>query len=209
MAAGRLRQAHVALAVLFVVFGTLDGTWAARLPALKHRLGLDSGELGLVIFLRLADGDAAPARRRLARGAPGQPRPTALGLLLAAAGSRARLRPVASPTIVPAACVLGAGFGIVDVAANAHGVALEESLGRPMLSALHGTWSFGLLAGSGIAAGAAAAVDFAAVAVSRRLRRSASRRRARSRRGCCPGRPPTSTRPTSRCRAGRSRCPRS
>jgi hypothetical protein len=60
-------------------------------------------------------------------------------------------------TIVPAACVIGAGWGIADVAANAHGVALEARIGRPILSVLHGMWSFGLLAGSGIAAGSAAA----------------------------------------------------
>ena len=50
MGAGRLRRAHVAVALAFVAFGTIDGTWVARLPALKQRLGLDSGELGLVIF---------------------------------------------------------------------------------------------------------------------------------------------------------------
>ncbi len=50
MGAGRLRRAHVAVAFAFVAFGTIDGTWVARLPALKQRLGLDSGELGLVIF---------------------------------------------------------------------------------------------------------------------------------------------------------------
>jgi hypothetical protein len=59
--------------------------------------------------------------------------------------------------LIPAACVLGVGWGIADVSANAHGVALEARLGRPILSVLHGMWSFGLLAGSGIAAGAAAA----------------------------------------------------
>jgi len=53
--------------------------------------------------------------------------------------------------------VIGGGFGIVDVAANAHGVALEAELGRRILSALHGMWSVGLLAGSAIAAAAAAA----------------------------------------------------
>jgi hypothetical protein len=59
--------------------------------------------------------------------------------------------------LVPSAVVLGAGFGITDVSANAHGVLVEQRLGRPILSALHGAWSFGLLAGSGIAAGVAAA----------------------------------------------------
>jgi len=58
--------------------------------------------------------------------------------------------------LVVTACALGAGVGIVDVAANAHGVAVEERLGRPVLSALHGAWSFGLLAGAAIAAAFAA-----------------------------------------------------
>ena len=44
--------------------------------------------------------------------------------------------------------MLGAGSGSLDVAANAHGVAVEQRLGRPVLSALHGAWSFGLLVGS-------------------------------------------------------------
>jgi hypothetical protein len=66
--------------------------------------------------------------------------------------------------------VLGAGIGMLDIAANAHGVALEERVGRPLLSALHGSWSIGLLAGSGIAAVAAAAgagvkVQFPVVAI--------------------------------------------
>jgi hypothetical protein len=157
MAAGRLRQAHVALAVLFVVFGTLDGTWAARLPALKQRLGLDSGKLGLVVFLvSLIATLLLPVAGWLA-ARRGSRMPTALGLSLAAVGITGAAFAPSFATIVPAACVIGAGWGIADVASNAHGVALEERIGRPILSVLHGMWSFGLLAGSGIAAGAAAA----------------------------------------------------
>jgi MFS family permease len=154
--AGRLRRAHVAIALTFVAFGTVDGTWAARLPALKHRLGLDSGELGLVIFsVSLAATLLLPVSGWLTsrRGSRG---PTGLGLLVTAAGLTAAAFAPSLYTLVPAACLLGAGFSVVDVAANAHGVALEQRLGRPVLSALHGAWSFGLLAGSGIAAGAAA-----------------------------------------------------
>jgi len=154
--AGRLRRAHVAIALTFVAFGTVDGTWVARLPALKHRLGLDSGELGLVIFsVSLAATLLLPVSGWLTsrRGSRG---PTGLGLLVTAAGLTAAAFAPSLYTLVPAACLLGAGFSVVDVAANAHGVALEQRLGRPVLSALHGAWSFGLLAGSGIAAGAAA-----------------------------------------------------
>src|SRR4051794_20341053 len=83
--------------------------------------------------------------------------PLLLGLLVPAGGITAIAFAPSLGLLAPSACLLGAGFGIVDVAANAHGVAVEQRLQRPVLSALHGAWSFGLLAGSGIAAGAAAA----------------------------------------------------
>jgi hypothetical protein len=154
--AGRLRRAHIAVAFAFVAFGTIDGTWVARLPALKQRLGLDSGELGLVIFsVSLTATLLLPLSGWLTsrRGSRG---PTGLGLLVTAGALTAAAFAPSFLALVSAACLMGAGIGIVDVAANAHGVAVEQRLGRPVLSALHGAWSFGLLAGSGIAAGAAA-----------------------------------------------------
>lgn len=155
MAAGAAR-AHVALAVTFIAFGTLDGTWAARLPALKTRLRLDSGSLGLVILLVTLTATLLLPLAGWLTARQGSRGPTALGLLLASAGLTGAAFAPSFATLVPAACFIGAGWGIADVAANAHGVALEERMGRPILSALHGMWSFGLLAGSGIAAGAAA-----------------------------------------------------
>ena len=155
--ARRPRGALAALAVGFVAFGSVDGSWAARLPALEQRLSLDSGELGLVIFavagcatlvLPLAGWLSS---RYGSRGSVG------LGLAAAAVGlSLAAFMPGLAPLAL-AAGVVGAGFGIVDVALNAHGVALEGVAQRPLLSALHGAWSVGLLAGAGIAAAAAAA----------------------------------------------------
>jgi fucose permease len=168
--AARLRAAHVALAAAFVGLGAVDGVWVARLPALKHRLGLDSGELGLVIFaVSMTATVSLPLAGWLAsrRGSRG---PTGLGLMIAAAGLTLAAFAPSLAVLVPAACILGAGVGILDVGANAHGVAVEHRLGRPVLSALHGAWSFGLLGGSGIAAVAAAAglgprLVFPAVAV--------------------------------------------
>jgi fucose permease len=157
MPARRLRTAHVALAVAFVGLGAVDGVWTARLPALKHRLGLDSGELGIVIFsVSVAATVSLPLAGWLAshRGSRG---PTGLGLLVAAAGLTLAAFAPSLAVLVPAACILGSGIGILDVSANAHGVAVEQRLERPVLSALHGAWSFGLLGGSGIAAIAAAA----------------------------------------------------
>ena len=152
-----LRRAHVALAVAFVSFGAVDGTWAARLPAIKARLQLDSGRLGIAIFsVSLAATAMLPFAGWLAskRGSRG---PILLGLLVTAGGITAIAFAPSLALLAPSACLLGAGFGIVDVAANAHGVAVERRLQRPVLSALHGAWSLGLLSGSGLAAGMAAA----------------------------------------------------
>jgi fucose permease len=151
-----VRRAHAALAVAFIAFGTVDGTWAARLPALERRLDLDSGSLGITIFcvsltatLVLVPAGAL-ASHRGSRG------PVALGMLVMAGGLTAAAFAPSFGALLPSACVLGAGFGILDVSANAHGVLVEQRLRRPVLSALHGAWSFGLLIGSGIAAAVAA-----------------------------------------------------
>ncbi|MHB8471060.1 MAG: MFS transporter [Gaiellaceae bacterium] len=151
-----MRGAHVALVYVFFAFGALDGTWVARLPALKGRLELGAGELGLVIFtVTLAATVLLPIAGWLA-ARHGSREPIGVGLGLAAGGLTLAAFAPGLSTLLPAACVLGAGWSVTDVAANAHGVALERRAGRPLLSALHGAWSFGLLAGSGIAALAAA-----------------------------------------------------
>lgn len=153
----RQRTAHRALALAFVVLGGIDGVWVSRLPALKQRLALDDGRLGVVILAAtLAATLALPlsgwvSARRGSRG------PIGAGLWLSAAALAAAAFTPSFGTLVAAACVLGAGFGLTDVAANAHGVELERRLGRPLLSPLHAAWSFGLLAGSAVTAAAAAA----------------------------------------------------
>jgi predicted MFS family arabinose efflux permease len=168
--ARQLRSAHIAIAVAFIAFGAAEGTWVARLPAIKQRLGLDSGELGLVLLgvsltaTVLLTSAGWLASRRGSRG------PIMLGLVVLAAALTATAFAPSFSTLLLAACLLGAGVSIVDVAANAHAVAIEQGLGRPVLSALHGAWSLGLLVGSGIAAGAAAAAvgvraQFPAVAI--------------------------------------------
>jgi len=60
-------------------------------------------------------------------------------------------------TLFLALFVLGLASGALDVAMNAQGIEVERTLGRPILSGLHGLWSVGLGIGAGIAALAAAA----------------------------------------------------
>ncbi len=138
------------------MLGAIDGVWVARLPALKHKLSLDSGRLGIVIFAVSAVATLSLpfagwiAARRGSRG------PAALGLIL---GSGALAGAAFVPSFAPmllVACGLGSGIGIADVSLNAHGLELERRSGRHLLSPLHAAWSFGLLGGSAVTAVSAA-----------------------------------------------------
>jgi predicted MFS family arabinose efflux permease len=165
----RLRRAHVALALTFVAFGVIDGTWSARLPSLQQQHALDSAELGLVVFALAGAATVVLPLAGWLAGRFGSRPPTAFGLLLAAGALAAAAFAPGKTSLAAAAAVIGGGFGIVDVAANVHGVGIERRLGRHVLSALHGMWSVGLLFGAGIAVVAAAAAigvrgNFSAVA---------------------------------------------
>jgi hypothetical protein len=150
-------RAHRALVAGFIVLGAVDGVWVARLPALKHRLALDDGRLGIVIFAVTATATVVLpfsgwlSARRGSRGPVG----LGLGLTLGALAAAAFAPSLGSLAVVAGG--LGAGIGIADVALNAHGVELEQRMARPLLSPLHAAWSFGLLGGSAVTAAAAAA----------------------------------------------------
>ena len=63
-----------------------------------------------------------------------------------------------SPVVLGAILfVFGATNGAMDVAMNAHGVAVERELPKPIMSSLHGGWSLGGFAAAGLVAVAGAA----------------------------------------------------
>src|SRR3954451_7152342 len=151
------RAARRAVTVIFLLNGALIGSWAARIPAVKERLGLGEAELGVALGLvALGALVAMPVS----------------GWMSARGGSRRTTRfafvcfclalplPALAPTyalLLPAALLLGAGNGSLDVAMNAHGVAVERRHDRPILSSFHAAFSCGALAGAGMNALAAAA----------------------------------------------------
>jgi hypothetical protein len=53
---GRLVRPRVAVSAMFLLYGTILGTWTARIPAIKQKLGLTDGQLsvGLLAFARVA-----------------------------------------------------------------------------------------------------------------------------------------------------------
>jgi MFS family permease len=56
------------------------------------------------------------------------------------------------PALAGALLAVGMGSGVLDVAMNAQGVAVERRLGRPVLSGMHAAFSAGAMVGAGLGA---------------------------------------------------------
>ncbi|MCP2338754.1 MFS transporter [Actinomadura rupiterrae] len=150
-----LRSARRAVTVAFLVHGLSAAAWVARIPQIKEHLGLGAGTLGLALL-------GSPVGVVLATRVAGRTvarwgsRTTVL-----VAGTAAALAPVALglslnlPMLVGALVLLGASLGLMDVAMNAQGVAVERGYGRPIMSGLHGVYSIGTLVAAVIGSAAA------------------------------------------------------
>jgi predicted MFS family arabinose efflux permease len=152
-----LRRARPTLALFFLADGFVLASWASRVPAVKSAHGLSDARLGVVLF-----GIASGALLSM----------PATAWLVQRAGSRRAVLAATVLNLVPVAVIasvsgygalvgmavlFGCGFGAMNVALNAHAIALERQAGRPILSGLHASFSFGGLAGAGVGALAAGA----------------------------------------------------
>ncbi|WP_406212724.1 MFS transporter [Streptomyces decoyicus] len=150
-----LRRARWAVALVFLVHGSVTGNFATRIPWIQDHAGISAGQLGLALaFPAIGASLAMPLAGRISHrfGA----RSALRGLL--ALWTLSLLLPALSPglyALCPALLVYGATSGMSDVAMNALGVETEDRLGKPIMSGLHGMWSAGALLGS--AAGTVAA----------------------------------------------------
>jgi MFS family permease len=155
---GTPRQARGAVTAIFFLNGLVFGAWAARIPAIRDRVGLSDGELGIVlacaaigsiVAMPVAGGRAARIGSRRATRA-------AFACMCVATGV------IALAPSLPVLCVLaffyGASMGSLDVTMNAHGVAVERRYGRSILASFHAAFSIGGLAGGALGA-VSAAVD--------------------------------------------------
>jgi MFS family permease len=165
-----VRQARLGVTVAFVLHAAVFATWAPRVPAIKHALGLTDGQLGIALFGMTAGvllGTrvvAWPINRFGSR-----PVIRVGGVLLCAALVGPALA-TSLATLAFSLAILGALGGVVDVAINAQAVAVERAYARPIMSSLHGVWSLGGVVVGLVAAGAAQAgvspkVHFGGVAV--------------------------------------------
>ncbi len=149
-------SSRAAVTTLFFLNGVIFSSFFARLPAIKDDLGASDGQLGIALFLATA---GLVVAQPLA-GALVVRRGGRAAALVGTVGYAAGL-PLAAlaPSVALLAAVLfcmGLTNGVLDVAINVEGAALERSRGRRMLASMHAAFSFGAMTGAGGGAIAAA-----------------------------------------------------
>jgi predicted MFS family arabinose efflux permease len=154
-AASSMRWARISVSGVFFLNGAVFSGWYARLPAIQERLDLSAGELGVALL-------GAPVGLLVAQpvvGAVAARRGSRTVVAVAPLYLTAVVLPavaVDAATLLLAVLVVGAANGSLDIAMNAQGVQLERAAGRRLFNSLHAAFSFGALAGAGLAAAAAA-----------------------------------------------------
>jgi MFS family permease len=146
------RRGRRATTLAFLLIGILWGSWAPHIALVKGRLDLTAGTLALAL---LATASGTLLAMPLSGGAVARFGSGPVIRVLAAPVALTLLLPALAPNltlVILGAGLLGAASGAVDVAMNAHGIAIERRLRRPILSTLHAWYSLGGLTGAGAAA---------------------------------------------------------
>ncbi len=150
MSEPEIRRARRAVAAVFAIHGAVSGSFATRIPWIKGHLHLGAGALGIALMApAIGSSLAMPLAGRLvhARGHRSAVR------LLILVDCLSLALPALSPdlpVLVVSLLLTGACAGMADVAMNAQGVEVEQRHGRSIMSGLHGMWSVGGLAASGV-----------------------------------------------------------
>ncbi len=136
-------RARWAVGATFLLHGILIGAWVPHIPLAKERLEVGPGVFGLAL-LAFAGGAvcAMPVAGVLINRFGSAILTAVTGLLFCLTFFGPVLAP-ALPPFVLAGFAMGMMIGSMDVAMNAHGIAVEKALKRPTMSMLHGGFSIG------------------------------------------------------------------
>lgn len=149
-AARGVAAARWAISAIFLLNGAGIGLWAAHVPVVQARAGIDTGVLG-VLLLTIAGG--AIAAMPLSGWLSGRwgTRTVALGSAGLFALTSALLMNVEGVmALFLAAFAFGASNGVLDVSMNANAAEVEAARGVPTMSSFHGFFSLGGLLGAAL-----------------------------------------------------------
>lgn len=144
----RIVKAKTATQYIFLICGIAISSWAPMVPLAKERLGLNDGDLGLLLLLLgLGAIVMMPVSGYLSHRFG--TRIVIIGAGLVAATMLPLLTIISNATMIAIVLfIFGAGIGTIDVAMNTHGIFVQNRYGKPIMSSLHGLFSVGGLCGS-------------------------------------------------------------
>jgi MFS family permease len=131
-----------------LVYGLIVGAWVPHIPLAKDRLAVGNGIFGMALLAIAIGGIIAMP---ISAGMTSRFGSAKVAAVTGIALCLAFILPPMAPdlaTFLPAALLFGAALGGMDVAMNAHGVAVEKAMRRPTMSVVHAAYSAGALIGT-------------------------------------------------------------
>jgi len=134
----------------FAAAGFIFASWVSRIPQVRDELRLSPSDLGLLLLaasvgavLALPLAGLVVSQLGTRRAVTATSLVSSAGLLVIAAGFHVGVLPVAAGLFA-----MGVGYGTWDVAMNVEGAAVEQRLGRSILSRFHAAFSVGTVLGA-------------------------------------------------------------
>lgn len=145
---GELRRARISVSLIFLIHGILVSSWLSRIPAVQAKLHLSVGILGAALLATAAGAlIAMPLTSKLV-GRFGSAHVTRVSTLVLCVCVVLPGLAWNAPALSAALFAYGAAAGLMDVAMNTEGVAVEAAYGRPVMVGFHALFSFGGMIGS-------------------------------------------------------------
>lgn len=150
-----VRRAVRAVYVVFIGAGFGLASWASRIPQIRDQLHVTPGTLGLILLCgALGSLVALPISSILIMRLGESRAVTVFSTLFAVGTATIGLGVLAGiPWVASGLLLVGFGNGTWDVAMNVQGAAVEQALGRVIMSRFHAGFSIGTVLGAGIGAG--------------------------------------------------------
>ncbi|KVD16229.1 MFS transporter [Burkholderia ubonensis] len=142
------QRARTATMALFFVAGMMYASWGVHVPTVRDKFALSPALLSIALFA-VAGGSIA-AMLTVARWIARVGSRTAClagGLVMSACAALILVVPD-YPLLLAVLALFGFSMATLDVAMNAEASAVEIAIGRPIMSALHGMFSVGGMAGA-------------------------------------------------------------
>lgn len=141
---------RVAVSALFALNGAVLAGWMSHLPEAKDALHLSVGQLGATLLFSSVGALSAMSLSGTLIHRYGSRRVSVWGGVLVLCIIPFLLIAPSQPWLAFGLFLMGAANGTLDVAMNAHSMAVQARLKRPILSSVHGWWCVGgFLGGAG------------------------------------------------------------